>query len=46
MAVEVAVQGLNKSFGGQPIWSDDCLGLPAGEVSVLLGPSGTGKSVS
>ncbi len=43
--VEVAVQGLAKSFGSSVIWSDVTLTLPAGEISVLLGPSGTGKSV-
>ncbi|MFC4017117.1 ABC transporter ATP-binding protein [Micromonospora sp. GCM10011542] len=45
MGVEVDVRGLTKSFGGQPVWSDISLTLPAGEISVLLGPSGTGKSV-
>ena len=45
MGVEVAVEGLSKSFGRQAIWRDVTLTLPAGEVSVLLGPSGTGKSV-
>ncbi|MEO3929751.1 ABC transporter ATP-binding protein [Micromonosporaceae bacterium B7E4] len=45
MGVEVRVEGLTKSFGGQPVWSDVSLTLPAGEISVLLGPSGTGKSV-
>ncbi|HEU5107439.1 MAG TPA: ABC transporter ATP-binding protein [Micromonosporaceae bacterium] len=45
MGVEVRVEGLTKSFGGQPVWSDVTLTLPAGEISVLLGPSGTGKSV-
>jgi phospholipid/cholesterol/gamma-HCH transport system ATP-binding protein len=45
VGVEVTVQGLTKSFGGQPVWSDISLTLPAGEISVLLGPSGTGKSV-
>jgi phospholipid/cholesterol/gamma-HCH transport system ATP-binding protein len=45
MGVEVAVQGLSKSFGRAVIWRDVTLTLPAGEVSVLLGPSGTGKSV-
>ncbi|MEE6262457.1 ABC transporter ATP-binding protein [Plantactinospora sonchi] len=45
MGVEVRVEGLTKSFGGQPVWSDLSLTLPAGEISVLLGPSGTGKSV-
>lgn len=45
MGIEVAVQGLSKSFGAQTIWSDVSLTLPPGEVSALLGPSGTGKSV-
>jgi phospholipid/cholesterol/gamma-HCH transport system ATP-binding protein len=45
LGVEVAVEGLGKSFGRQRIWHDVTLTLPAGEVSVLLGPSGTGKSV-
>ncbi|HEY7597885.1 MAG TPA: ABC transporter ATP-binding protein [Actinophytocola sp.] len=45
MGVEVAVEGLSKSFGRQRIWHDVTLTLPSGEVSVLLGPSGTGKSV-
>ena len=45
MGVEVVVEGLTKSFGRQTIWRDVTLTLPAGEVSVMLGPSGTGKSV-
>jgi phospholipid/cholesterol/gamma-HCH transport system ATP-binding protein len=45
VGVEVAVSGLTKSFGGQRIWGDVTLTLPPGEVSALLGPSGTGKSV-
>jgi phospholipid/cholesterol/gamma-HCH transport system ATP-binding protein len=45
MGVEVVVEGLTKSFGRQAIWRDVSLTLPAGEVSVMLGPSGTGKSV-
>jgi phospholipid/cholesterol/gamma-HCH transport system ATP-binding protein len=45
VGVEVVVQGLTKSFGGQPVWADVSLTLPTGEISVLLGPSGTGKSV-
>ena len=39
------MEGLTKSFGRSNIWSDVTLTLPPGEVSVLLGPSGTGKSV-
>jgi phospholipid/cholesterol/gamma-HCH transport system ATP-binding protein len=45
VGVEVEVDGLTKSFGSQPVWADVTLVLPAGEISVLLGPSGTGKSV-
>jgi len=45
VGVEVAVHELTKSFGRQKIWGDVTLTLPPGEVSALLGPSGTGKSV-
>jgi phospholipid/cholesterol/gamma-HCH transport system ATP-binding protein len=45
VGVEVAVHDLTKSFGRQTIWGDVTLTLPPGEISVLLGPSGTGKSV-
>jgi phospholipid/cholesterol/gamma-HCH transport system ATP-binding protein len=45
MGVEIKISGLTKSFGRQVIWRDVSLTLPAGEISVLLGPSGTGKSV-
>jgi phospholipid/cholesterol/gamma-HCH transport system ATP-binding protein len=45
MGVEIRVEGLTKHFGRQTIWEDVSLTLPSGEISVLLGPSGTGKSV-
>src|SRR4051794_2296988 len=45
MGVEIRVEGLKKSFGRQVIWEDVSLTVPAGEISALLGPSGTGKSV-
>jgi phospholipid/cholesterol/gamma-HCH transport system ATP-binding protein len=45
MGIEVVVEGLTKSFGRQSIWRDVSLTLPAGEISVMLGPSGTGKTV-
>ncbi|WP_068122353.1 ABC transporter ATP-binding protein, partial [Nocardioides massiliensis] len=45
MGVEIKVEHLTKSFGRQLIWKDVSLTIPAGEVSVMLGPSGTGKSV-
>jgi phospholipid/cholesterol/gamma-HCH transport system ATP-binding protein len=45
MGTEVVVEGLTKSFGHHVVWRDVSLSLPAGEVSVMLGPSGTGKTV-
>lgn len=45
MGVAIEVQGLTKSFGSARIWEDVTLTIPEGEVSVMLGPSGTGKSV-
>ena len=45
MGVEIEVNELTKSFGRQLIWGDVTLTIPAGEICVMLGPSGTGKSV-
>lgn len=45
VGTEVKVEGLTKKFGSSLIWQDVSLTLPAGEISVMLGPSGTGKSV-
>ncbi len=45
MGVEIQVNQLTKSFGKQLIWGDVTLTVPAGEICVMLGPSGTGKSV-
>src|SRR5216683_3291631 len=45
MGIEVVVEGLTKSFGSHVVCQDVSLSLPAGEVSVMLGPSGTGKTV-
>ncbi len=45
MGVEIVVEGLTKKFGNQTIWHDVSLTIPSGEISVMLGPSGTGKSV-
>jgi phospholipid/cholesterol/gamma-HCH transport system ATP-binding protein len=42
---EIKVEGLSKSFGKANVWRDLTFTIPAGEISVLLGPSGTGKSV-
>jgi phospholipid/cholesterol/gamma-HCH transport system ATP-binding protein len=45
VGIGIEVEGLTKSFGSQRIWEDVTMDIPEGEVSVLLGPSGTGKSV-
>jgi phospholipid/cholesterol/gamma-HCH transport system ATP-binding protein len=45
MGVEIEINDLTKSFGKQLIWGDVTLTIPAGEICVMLGPSGTGKSV-
>jgi phospholipid/cholesterol/gamma-HCH transport system ATP-binding protein len=45
VGVEIAITDLTKSFGKQLIWGDVTLTVPAGEICVMLGPSGTGKSV-
>jgi len=45
MGVEIQIDHLTKSFGKSLIWRDVTLTIPAGEISVMLGPSGTGKSV-
>ena len=45
MGVQIDVENLSKSFGSSLIWEDVTLSIPAGELTVILGPSGTGKSV-
>jgi polar amino acid transport system ATP-binding protein len=40
----LAVQGLNKSFGDHHVLHDIDLSLKTGEVVVIMGPSGGGKS--
>ncbi|EID16742.1 ABC transporter ATP-binding protein, partial [Mycobacterium xenopi RIVM700367] len=45
MGTAIQVEGLTKSFGSSRIWEDVTLTLPEGEVSALIGPSGTGKTV-
>jgi phospholipid/cholesterol/gamma-HCH transport system ATP-binding protein len=45
MGIGISVEGLSKSFGSARVWEDVTLDIPAGEVSGLIGPSGTGQSV-
>jgi phospholipid/cholesterol/gamma-HCH transport system ATP-binding protein len=45
MGIGISVSGLTKSFGPTRVWEDVTMDIPAGEVSGLIGPSGTGKSV-
>src|SRR5580765_4310302 len=44
-AVRVQVRGLRKSFNGQPVLQGIDLDVNRGEVFVIMGPSGSGKSV-
>ena len=41
----ISVKDLSKSFGGQKVIDGISFDVPQGEVLVILGPSGTGKSV-
>ncbi|HYE31595.1 MAG TPA: ATP-binding cassette domain-containing protein [Methylomirabilota bacterium] len=43
--VPVEVRGLRKSFGGVPVLKGISLNVEPGEVFVVMGPSGSGKSV-
>jgi len=45
VGAEVKIENLTKRFGSQTIFDDVSLTIPEGEISVMLGPSGTGKSV-
>jgi phospholipid/cholesterol/gamma-HCH transport system ATP-binding protein len=41
----ITIRGLTKSFGPQTIFEDVTMEIPKGLVTIVLGPSGTGKSV-
>jgi phospholipid/cholesterol/gamma-HCH transport system ATP-binding protein len=42
---EISVRGLTKSFGAQIVLEDITCDIPKGKITLMLGPSGTGKSV-
>jgi phospholipid/cholesterol/gamma-HCH transport system ATP-binding protein len=42
---EIAVRELTKSFGSQVVLEDITCDIPKGKITLILGPSGTGKSV-
>ncbi|HEY3208611.1 MAG TPA: ABC transporter ATP-binding protein [Actinomycetota bacterium] len=42
---EIAVRELTKSFGSQVVLEDISCDIPKGKITLMLGPSGTGKSV-
>lgn len=44
-AVSVKIENLSKKFNGQPVLHDINLDIQAGETFVIMGPSGSGKSV-
>ena len=44
-AVGVSVEGLGKSYGSLEVFKDVTFSVEPGEIFVLMGPSGSGKSV-
>lgn len=44
-AVGIAVEHLSKNFGSHEVLKDISFSVPPGEIFVLMGPSGSGKSV-
>ena len=44
-SVNVTIRGLRKSFGAEPVLKGIDLDIQRGEIFVIMGPSGSGKSV-
>lgn len=40
----VTIRGLNKAFGGAPLYQDFDLNIPKGKIISIFGPNGCGKS--
>ena len=40
----VTIRGLNKAFGGAPLYQDFDLNIPKGKIVSIFGPNGCGKS--
>jgi phospholipid/cholesterol/gamma-HCH transport system ATP-binding protein len=43
--IEISIKNLTKSFGSQTVLEDLTFDVPKGRITLMLGPSGTGKSV-
>ncbi len=44
-SIQVSIRGLRKSYAGQPVIKGIDLSVDRGEIFVVMGPSGSGKSV-
>jgi phospholipid/cholesterol/gamma-HCH transport system ATP-binding protein len=42
----ISLRGVTKSFGSHTVLQDVAFDVPRGQISALMGPSGTGKSVT
>src|SRR5436853_7745841 len=42
---EISIRGLTKAFARQTVLEDITCDIPKGNITLMLGPSGTGKSV-
>ncbi len=41
----IQLHGVKKTLGGQPVLQGVDLGIPIGDITTIIGPSGEGKSV-
>src|SRR4051812_6688816 len=42
---QISIRGITKSFGSHTVLKDITFDIPRGQISAIMGPSGTGKSV-